>query len=394
MTALQPQFTPSSEEDDNEENEIHPTVDGLKHLQRWKAAYHDCLAALQAPDRETRLTALTTLTTNISAAFVGLELDDDRTTSGLLSRLFNIVRHPASVLEHNHALTFICIACLQQFDAFEPIANAFVREFLPTLPNLADEHAFRFYAIAVVAAFGLVAEGDRALVLARYCQLFATRAISTPGVIVECLKGLCVMLACFPLTVSLPYAGQLSVVISSALAAKHPAVLAAALDLLLLLHECQYRNDDETLPQFMTEVQFIGNFIGKLSNVPALAPKKAIQQSLTKHCNKVKRAFAGEVESTAIVIASQSVRLPGFRKSTFIDVVRRLTKGEFGAQMASNVLIHRFLGISLMTQRSALAMKKKIKPVIESNRTSGKRTREQAIAKKRRQKENREEVSD
>jgi hypothetical protein len=381
---------------EEEEDEPRPSVDGLKHLQRWSAAYADGLAGLHSPDRATRLAAITALTTNISAEFVGAGLDVDR--CGLFSRLFHLIRDPASPSEHNKALTFICIACLQRFEALEPIANAFVREFLPTLTSLSDDHAFRFYAVAVVASFGLVSDTDRNEVLARYCQLFTNRSARgstfTARVLVECLKGLGVMLACYPLGVSLLHTGQLCNAIDAALVAKHAPILSAALDLLMLLHECQYRHADETLPAVLPEAQFTGNFIGKLDHVPTFVSKKAVQQSLAKHCGRARRAFAGEVESATITIACQTVPIVGIRRATFISAVRRLTEGEFGAQMAANVLIHRFLGISLMVQSSAVALKEKMKTVIHGSRTVEKRTREQEIAKKRRQKEKGEEAFD
>jgi hypothetical protein len=212
--------------------------------------------------------------------------------------------------------------------------------------------------------------------------------------IVEFLRGLGLMVALYEPEFSVcRFYVELTEVIDRALGVTKPAVLSAALDLLLLLHEAMVEVSGKgELPVGLG--QFVGAYRGKLGQVPGLATKKADVQALTKQCALVGRVFEGEQSRTEIVLNNQVVPILGRRKQAMVGAVRRITGSHFQEQMAGNVMVHALLGVELMSQNEALRTRRQMKPEIEHNRVSGKKERQKAIDKKRKQREDQADVDE
>jgi hypothetical protein len=374
---------------------------GEKQLNRWNEDYQTSICGLQSRNPDTRFASIITLINNLSAVSLGSSLADDR--DGFVSTLCSVIGHPFSDSEHKEALALVCNLSLQLFTGFDRFATVFVQQFLPTLSDLPANQQFRLYAVGFVAGFSLVAEDARQRVVQQYCELLTNRrsrgAPFTSGMIIECLRGLNLMVSLCASTVSAcDCYSEIAGVLDRMLGVKDPKVLAEALNLLLLLHESIA--EVETLTESgcrlqMSRIQFIGAYGGKLAQIPGLAPKKADKRALSKQCALVARIFEGEEGSVDdIVLNNQSVEIVGRKRQTVVAAVRRVTKAHFQEQMATNQIIHQFLGITLMTQQRALGMKRKFKDRIESDCAMKKRAREQAIAKKRKQKEDRTDVKE
>jgi hypothetical protein len=258
---------------------------------------------------------------------------------------------------------------------------------------LTPNEQFRLYAIGFIAGFSLIAADARQQLFERYCELLTNRRSRgtpfTSGMIIECLKGLSLMISLWEPTLSACdcYA-EITGVIDRMLGVKDSEVLSQALDLLLLVHESiveveRLIENGEDCELQESRVQFIGNYGGKLPRIPELVSKKADKQSLLKQCGLVERLFEGEGKSDSeIVLNSQSVEIIGRKRQTVVAAVRRMTKSHFQEQMAANLMIHRFLGITLMSQQQALVIKRECKGEIEYNYIMKKKERELAIAKK------------
>jgi hypothetical protein len=214
--------------------------------------------------------------------------------------------------------------------------------------------------------------------------------------IIECLKGLNLMVSLSDSTVSAcDCYSEITGVIDCMLGMKDPKVLSEALNLLLLLDESIVEvetliENGEGSELQESRIQFIGAYGGKLGKIPELVSKTADQQSLSKQCALVGRKFDGvEKRVNHIVLNNQSVEIRGWKRQTVVAAVKRVTKSHFQEQLIANLMIHQFLGITLMTQQQALNMKRKVKGTMEHDHVLKKREREQAIAKKRKQREDR-----
>jgi hypothetical protein len=351
---------------------------------------------LKSRNPEIRFDSIKNLTNNLSAVFLGNSLVDDR--DGIVSTLCSVISNPFSDSEHNEALTLVCNLSLQLFTGFDPFVTVLIRQFLPTLCNLTENYQFRLYAIAFITGFSLVAQDVRQQIIEQYCELLTNRqsrgTIFTSGMIIECLKGLSLMISLCESTVSACNCySKIMGVINRMLGIKDSKVLSETLNLLLLLHESIIEvemlienGEDYKLQE--SHIQFIGNYGGKLAQIPGFASKKIDEQALSKQCALITRVFNGKEKNTSdIVLNNQSVKIIGYKQQTVIAAVRRVTKSHFQEQMTANLIIHRFLGITLMTQQQALGLKRKFKHTIEYHYITKKREREQAIAKKKKQKE-------
>jgi hypothetical protein len=212
--------------------------------------------------------------------------------------------------------------------------------------------------------------------------------------IIECLKGLNLIISLYKSTVSAcDCYDEITGVINRMLGMKDSKILSETLNLLLILHESIIEvetliENGEDYEMQISRVQFIGNYKGKFARIPELVSKKADKQSLSKQCALITRIFDGEEQSANdIVLNHQSVKIIGRKQQTVVSAIKRMTKSHFQEQMSTNLMIHRFMRITLMTEQQALGKKRSLKGIIEHNYVTKKREREQTIAKKRKQRE-------
>jgi hypothetical protein len=339
------------------------------------------------------MSAIHTINVQLSGLFLAEDLDAN--LNDMVSDLMCIIANPFVQSEHDEALTLLCNACVQRFTDFDGYARAIINDLLPALADVAPDQTFRLFSIAFIASFGLLADDAKQAVLARYVQILGNRRSRgvdfSPPMITEALKGLALMLSMAPAPlVAVDMFEDIYGVIDKALKSSKTKVLTAALDCVPVVFEAIGEVEEPA----MDGLQFAGNFAGKFRELPGQVQKKADQKAVNSKCNQIRKVFDGDENSIEIVLNSQVVTIAGDRRLTVLAAIRRISGDHFQQQMSENQFFHEYFGFELMTLRTALREKARLKDEIRYDRAVSKQERKKAIAKQRKQKSKRTEAID
>jgi hypothetical protein len=332
----------------------------------------------------------------LTGQFLGELLDDF--SNDLVEKLRIRILENSSEREHDMAIASLCLICLQVMTNFEPFAVVCINDLLPLLPNLVPECSRRFSFLAFIVAFGVDSQEKYINVLTTFLQILARKKSRstefTPSMMAEGIKAINVLLArCSP--DYLDSSGLFSEVcdfVDRSLTRPKAKIILAALETVSVLYDILLQVADL---EDLRIKNFTGRYLGKFVQLPSQVSKKTATKEVRNKCRDLSRYFDGDpVFTTDLTLNNQEVHANGAREVVLVDAIRSVTQSYFEQTMSTNTLIHALFGWDLLSRTHALRLKKKMKDDIKRDRVSNRKDNDMSIAKKRKQKEDRQDQED
>jgi hypothetical protein len=168
-------------------------------------------------------------------------------------------------------------------------------------------------------------------------------------------------------------------------------ILAPAIETIAILHNCIQKVDGSEYGLPLDVGQFTNNFAPKLGKVTRQVTKKVDQRTLGGRCTEIRAVFDGGDNEIELELNNQSVVIVGARLRTAVDAIRRVAVDAFQRQMCENLLVHELLGFRLRERSQVIREKRKWKALIDADRATAKKVKEQGIAKERKKREKQRE---
>ena len=358
--------------------------------EEWDNYLPACMDKVNSHRPVVRVAGLLSLVELFSREYRGNSPSISSIMNEVMSAISDSITSPQRRDEYESALIVVCLLALNSFSRFESFSPVFINDVLPTLPEITREHSLAFFALAFIVSFGVKSKVTCLQVFDQYVELMLnkkSRSVEfTTDVIVEIARGLKLMLSVFPSSVAaVTHREVIERVIDQLLSSTNPNVLVAGVNLIPVVYESIVQELEDPAEHSL----FVGKYQGKVKDLPLQVTKKADQKTVRNASSIVEGYLDGELLEDKLTLNSQIVPIEGPRHLTFVEAIRRVTKTHFQEQMCTNVNVHTSLGFELMSNHVALRMKKKFKKEVTQERGESKRDREQDIAKKRRQKDQR-----
>lgn len=376
----------------------------VSDLDSWRETWPSLIEKVNSQRIELRISSLQSMNKILTARYIQYE-EIEPFLEDTMSALHDPIMNKASREEHDEALAVMCNLSLNTFSEFEPYAQIFLDDILPTLPDLKEDESFRFFTIAFLVSISV---NHQDLCMKCFDSLYnimvnkkSRTTEFTEQMIASCIKAIGLLISSFPdeVLAETIYSKILSL-INLAISNQKPLVILAAIDLIPIVYEAvisfEIQSETEEAANSVKSKQFVSSYKGKLADLGSDLSKKADQKAVKSrvneifelfNCSTVEDSSLTEGATESIVLNSQEIQVVGVRKCVILSAIRRITKVHFQQQMTENLDIREFFGFTLLTQDHALRLKKKNKREILQNRVQSKKEREMEIDKKRRRKE-------
>jgi hypothetical protein len=369
----------------------------LEYAANPEQAFSIIPGLLRSANPDSRLSGIRALNAQLTARYFGEEIED--AASSILTALNNsLTDHCGPGPEHTEALVAVCNLSLQFFSSFELYATTIIDELLPTIASLSAGCDFRIWAIQFLAAFSFTPESTvPRTVLAQILNLLTNKkargAEYTPEIMIEGIRGLNLLLATLPVEIIVSeFLDNVLAFVDHRLTSKKPAMVLAALDTVLIVHEVLVKYGDAAEEGEAMEAEarlklFLGAYQQKFNGLSKQAVKKNDQKMIKSRCSEIVKIFDGETCEEELILNSQTKVISGPRDVTALAAIRRLAGSRFEQQMSGNPAIHQYFDIQLMTRTEVQKFKRKHKVEIQQGRVLSKRENERKVAAQRKKKE-------
>lgn len=293
---------------------------------------------------------------------------------------------------HDTALSIICLISISCLDDVEDPFSVFEKEMMLHFNEIKNGQSFRFYTIAIVAAFSINDEELCSKILRSFLEIAQNKHPKackfSPQTVCEIFTGIALMLSMFPESVcAQTFTEEIMKAIDTGLQSSITEICFAAMNVLAVMYENVSNYTPENSDPFMEKSTFVAKYEPRLATIGDRINSKQEKKLVQSRAAEIIALFDNRNTPEKMTINQQIVKIETPSNGVIIEAVKRLTGKYFPQQIGANERIQEIIGIKLLSTKEAREMKKEHRDDLDRGREMTKKEREMQRNDKRRKKE-------